>query len=70
MNPKLSSDRAAMVEPSQHWIRIEEETAPNPGSKVLLINEHYGVAIVSTWRPSDTYWTHWYPLPTFKKDTQ
>jgi hypothetical protein len=49
-----------------HWTDIKV-TPPPRGPKMLLIHKGMGVAVLRSWRESDT-WTHWCPLPTFKKD--
>lgn len=61
-----STDRAAMVDTAVHWIDLNDRT-PGRGQKVLLINRYNGVAVISTWSPT-TEWTHWAPLPTFRKE--
>ena len=62
---KLTSDSAAAVAPEIHWIPIDASTPI--GVKMLLIVDSHGVAIVSSRRVQDQ-WTHWCPLPTFKKE--
>ena len=63
-----STDKSAMVDTTIHWIDLNEQTPPR-GRKVLVINRAAGVAVLSEWSPS-TEWSHWFPLPTFRKDGQ
>jgi hypothetical protein len=49
-----------------HWIPIAQRQ-PFIGTKVQLINKDRGVAVYGQWFPKSE-WTHWAPLPTFKKD--
>lgn len=64
---KISSDGAAVVNHSAHWIPIDKTTPQ--GVKMMLVSEKYGVAHVGTHLASQGYYTHWHPLPTFKKET-
>lgn len=64
MSIRPTSDGAAIVDTTHHWIAIEDNPPP-AGAKVLLINRRYGVALLSLYRKADD-WTHWYPLPKFK----
>lgn len=61
-----STDRTTLVDTTLHWIDLNEQT-PGRGQKVLLINRNAGVAVLSSWAPS-TEWTHWHPVPTFRKE--
>ena len=63
-----TTSKAAMVDKDYHWIDIKV-TPPARGPKMLLIHKGMGVAVLGSWRESDT-WTHWCPLPTFKKDDE
>lgn len=65
MNYRISSDKAAAVSPTVHWLPIDENTPR--GVKLQLINRSAGVATYSTFSGC-THWTHWSPLPTFSKD--
>lgn len=65
---RISSDGAASIEPNCKWILIDSNTPR--GVKMMLINEKYGVAQASIYLPADKYFTHWFPLPTFKKETK
>lgn len=66
MTIKETHDKAATVDSQYHWRPIDEDTPI--GTKVQLINRRYGVATYGQVYSSDTFWTHWAPLPTFKKD--
>ena len=63
---KHTADRSTVVDTSVHWIDARE-TPPPRGSKLLCINKRLGVAVLSVWIP-DFKFTHWAPLPTFRKD--
>jgi hypothetical protein len=63
---KLSSDRAASVAPEFKWLPINEHTPR--GAKMLLINRAAGVAHIGLHSASDTFYSHWAPLPTFTKN--
>lgn len=65
MTIRQTSDGVAVVDTEHHWIPIAEKEPPS-GSKVLLINKRYGVALLSIYRKHDD-WTHWYPLPKFRR---
>ena len=60
---KLTTDRAAVVDTSNHWIDATKHPPPR-GAKLLCINRSQGVAILSPWVPVFGF-THWAPLPTF-----
>lgn len=59
---KVSSDGVAVVDPDYAWRPIV--TCPI-GHKVQLINRYMGCATYGVYKKSDTYWTHWAPLPKF-----
>ena len=63
---KLTNDRAAAVDTTYHWREVGP-TTPR-GTKLQLIVEGLGVAVYGQWQPGSP-WTHWAPLPTFKKNT-
>jgi hypothetical protein len=67
MTIRTTTDKAAVVDTQYHWIPLTEKLPPR-GSKVLLINQRYGIAVMGPWSPGQ-YWTHWSPLPTFKENT-
>ena len=68
MTHKLNSDRTAAVSLDAEWLPIDASTPR--GIKMLLISVKYGIAQISTYHPSDKYFTHWHPLPKFKKDSK
>ena len=66
MTHKLNSDRTAAVSLDAEWLPIDSSTPR--GVKLLLISVKYGIAQISMYYPADSYFTHWHPLPKFKKD--
>ncbi|MCE2983412.1 MAG: hypothetical protein LW832_07585, partial [Parachlamydia sp.] len=68
MNYKQSSDGCAIVDADYHWIEINDDTPIN--AMMLLINKHSGVLHKGTHNKLNNFFTHWAPLPTFKKDTK
>lgn len=65
MNYKLNTDKTAAVATDTFWQLIDSDTPT--GVKMLLINKHFGVAIVSTYCGDRLQWTHWHPLPKFEE---
>lgn len=63
---KETSDGKAVVDTAHFWIPIAEQQPPL-GTKVLLINSAAGVALLGAYQ-RDSFWTHWSPLPRFRKD--
>ena len=61
----VDSSRSVAVDREYYWRPIS--TCPG-GVKVQLINRMYGVAVYGQYRPKETFWTHWAPLPVFRKD--
>lgn len=68
MTHKLNSDRTAAVSLDAEWLPIDSSTPR--GVKLLLISVKYGIAQISMYYPADSYFTHWHPLPKFKKDSK
>lgn len=66
MNHRLSTDHAAVVNTDTKWIPIDART-PH-GTKLQLINKPAGVAHYGQLHSGDSFYTHWFPLPTFDKD--
>ena len=66
MTIKTTSDNAAVVDTEFHWVDVNARQPPL-GTKILVINKTYGVATIGLWQRS-SWWTHWAPLPTFKKN--
>ena len=62
---KQTADKSAVVDTTIHWIDAKDNPPPR-GSKLLCINRRLGVAVLSIWIP-DFGFTHWAPLPSFKK---
>ena len=66
MNHRINNDRTAAVSLNTEWIPIDEHTPR--GVKLQLINKTAGVAQYGRLTSGDTFYTHWYPAPKFKKD--
>lgn len=66
MTYKITSDGAAAVTSDVHWIPIDSSTPR--GVKLLLVSDVYGVAHITIYTPTEKHYTHWHPLPTFKKE--
>lgn len=66
MTHRISSDGAAAVSIDTFWLPIDKDTPR--GVKVLLISQRYGIAQVGVHMASDKFFTHWHPVPRFKKD--
>lgn len=67
INYKLSSDGCAIVSSYYNWLEINDDTPTN--AMMLLINKPSGVLHKGTYNKLNNFFTHWSPLPTFKKDT-
>lgn len=65
MTHKLTADGAAAVAPNIHWLPITKDTPV--GTRMQLVDKSQGVAYIRTHFTDDGF-THWHPLPTFKKD--
>jgi hypothetical protein len=65
---KITADGAAAVAPDCHWIPIGPDTPR--GASMWLINRRSGVAQKGHYDPNDKFFTHWFPLPTFKKESK
>lgn len=63
---KLNADKTAAVSLEAFWIPVGPDTPR--GVSMLLINEHAGVLLKGQYDPSNTFATHWFPNPKFKKD--
>jgi hypothetical protein len=66
MTIRPTSDRAAVVDTEFHWLDAKQYQPPL-SKKILCINKQQGVAIISHWVSAFGF-THWAPLPTFKKE--
>jgi hypothetical protein len=62
---KITSDGAAAVAPACHWIPIDASTPR--GVSVWLINKRSNVAQKGHYTTGETFFDHWFPLPTFRK---
>jgi hypothetical protein len=65
MQHDINSAKTVAVDREYHWRPIA--TCP-VGVKVQLINRRYGVAVYGEYRSKERFWTHWAPLPVFRKD--
>lgn len=65
-NAKLSSDRAAVVDPQNKYRPIDASTPT--GVTMLLISREAGVAQIGKLPMGRGFFTHWAPMPTFPKD--
>jgi hypothetical protein len=65
--PELNTDRTVAVDREYYWRPIA--TCPG-GVKVQLINRRYGVAVYGNYVKKDGFWTHWAPLPVFRKENE
>ena len=65
MQHDVDSSRSVAVDREYYWRPIA--SCPY-GVKVQLINRMYGVAVYGQYRPKEKFWTHWAPLPVFRKE--
>lgn len=65
---RISSDGAAVVSPVYKWIKIDKDTPI--GVTLWLINKKSGVAQKGIYLSSESFFDHWFPLPTFERDTE
>lgn len=61
----LNSNKTVAIDREYPWLKIDEHTPR--GVKLQLIRREAGVATYGALQSGDTFWTHWAPLPTFKK---
>ena len=66
MSTKPTADRAAFVDTGYCYMDAAEHPPPQ-GPRLLCIDRRAGVASVTVWNAKFGF-THWAPLPTFKKD--
>ena len=66
MNVTLNTDRSVAINRETKWIRIDANTPR--GTKLQLINIAAGVAHYGQLHGGDSFYTHWFPLPTFDKE--
>ena len=62
----LNRDKTVVIDRNYPWLLIDKDTPR--GVKLQLINQDAGVATYGALETSVEFWTHWAPLPTFKKD--
>ena len=66
-NPYTSdSEGAACVDAAYHWRPVDNATPRS--TKLQLINQATGVAVYGQISASNTWFTHWAPLPTFDRE--
>lgn len=68
MTHKINSTGTAAVSPTVNWQPIDANTPR--GVKLQLIAKSSGIAMYGTYSPSNSFYTHWAPLPTFLPDDQ
>jgi hypothetical protein len=68
MTTKTTSDKLALVDVFHHWTPIDPKHPPPRGVKLLLIDQRLGVAVIGSYS-TNTTWTHYAGLPTFKRET-
>lgn len=66
MTPDFNTERSVAINRDTKWIPIDEHTPR--GVKLQVINRHAGVAQYGVLHTNNTFYTHWFPLPTFDKD--
>lgn len=65
--PQTNTTKTVAIDQSYHWRPIDQDTPL--GVKVQLISRgRSGVASYGILGSANTWFTHWAPLPTFKKD--
>lgn len=64
---RLSNDRMAVVAPDIHWLPITEDSPF--GRKCFLIRKSAGAATTGQLPRPGGFFDHWYPMPTFEKET-
>lgn len=65
MQAEINAAKTVAVDREYYWQPID--TCPT-GVKVQLVNKGYGVAVYGQYRPKEKFWTHWAPLPVFRKE--
>lgn len=63
---EINSNRTAAIDRNTKWIPIDENTPR--GVKLQLISKGNGVALYAVYSPTNRFFTHYYPLPTFDKE--
>ena len=62
----LNTEKTVAIDKDYHWRKIDRFTPR--GVKLQLINENAGVASYGVLETDPWFWTHFCPVPTFKKD--
>jgi predicted ribosome-associated RNA-binding protein Tma20 len=65
MQHDINSAKTVAVDREYYWQPIA--TCPL-GVKVQLINCRSGIAVYGVHRAKDNFWTHWAPLPVFRRE--
>lgn len=65
MQAEINAAKTVAVDREYYWQPIN--TCPK-GVKVQLVNKGYGVAVYGQYTPKEKFWTHWAPLPVFRKE--
>lgn len=65
---KLDSTGKAVVSPKVKWLPITKDTPR--GAPMFLISRAAGRAQVDILSSTDTFYTHWHPMPTFSNEEQ
>lgn len=66
MTVDFNTERSVAINRDTKWIPIDKNTPR--GVKLQLISKPAGVAQYGTLMAGDTFYTHWFPVPTFDKD--
>lgn len=66
MTFKINNDKTAAVSTEAFWIPVGPDTPR--GVTMWLINRPAGVSLKGMYDPSEDFYTHWFPNPTFAKD--
>lgn len=66
MTVDFNTNRSVAINRDTKWIPIDENTPR--GVKLQLISKPAGVAHYGVLHALNTFYTHWFPLPTFDKD--
>jgi hypothetical protein len=67
----LNGNKTVAIDPEYHWLEIDKDTPRCV--KLQLINKAAGVAVYGVYLDpycTDPYFTHWAPLPTFRKHNE
>lgn len=64
---RLTSDKAAAVNPLNTWTKITPTNKPPIGARMLLIRRDAGIAQVVQFK-DDGWYTHYFGLPVFGDD--